>query len=132
MEQYLFLSFHYLFLPILADFFQCVPTYHIATSLFAPHLLIPHLIQQHPHLGRTELYLQLHIDHAKYIGYAVHLVRFARIGDAEMLAYLVFLHVGSLETAHVLGEAADFLLVEPIGETALPEVHHLTVQTLVR
>ena len=45
-----------------------------------------------------------------------------------MLAYLVFLQVGSLETAHMLGKVADFLLVEPIRETALPEVHHLTVQ----
>ena len=105
--QYLFLPIYYLPFAVRTDFFQCITTNFVSSVIVLPHLHKPQLIQQHPHLGSTELYLQLQIDHAKYIGHAVHLVRLAGLGDAEMLAYLVFFQIGSFETAHVLGKAAD-------------------------
>ena len=84
----LFLSFHYLFFPILTDFFQCITTNFVSTAIVYPHLLKPQLIQQHPHLGSTELRLQLHIDYAKHIGHAVHLVSLAGMWDAGIVLHL--------------------------------------------
>lgn len=105
--------------------------HHVPPGLGSPDLLIPHLAQQHPHLGGTQHHLVFHVDHAQHIGHAVYLIGFTRCGNTEMLPNLVFLHVGCLETAHMLGQRTDFFLVEPIRETALPEVHHLTVQPRV-
>ena len=70
---------------------QCIPIDHIPATIILPHLLKPHLIQQHPHLGSAELRLQLQVDNPEYIRYAIHLIRLARLGDTEVLAYLVFL-----------------------------------------
>ena len=110
------------------DFLLTVPVHHIATDTTGTHLPVPHLTQQHPHLGRTEHYLLLQVDHTQHISHTVHFIQFAWLGNAKVLPNLVFLQIGCLKTAHMLGKRTDFFLIEPIGETALPEVHHLTVQ----
>ena len=48
-----------------------------------------------------------------------------------MLQNLLFFQVVRFETAHMGSERTDFRLVEPVGETALPEVHQLAVQSRV-
>ena len=48
-----------------------------------------------------------------------------------MLQNLLLFQVVRFETTHMGSERTDFRLVEPVGETALPEVHQLAVQSRV-
>ena len=130
-RQCLFHPFYYRSFPVLRNFFETVSADFISSQLIGSDTLESYLIQQHPHLRRAQRCFQFQIYHTQYIRYAIHLIRFSRLRNTEMLAYLVFLHIGSLETAHVLGQCADFLLVEPIRKAALPKVHHLAVQACI-
>ena len=105
--------------------------YLIATRFVVPHLLESQLVHQYPYPGGTEQGLHLQIDDRQDVRYTVYLVCLAGFRNAEVLPYLLFFQVLRFETAHMRGKRTDFLLVEPVLETTLPEMHDLAIQSRV-